>query len=78
MSVYKRSTHWNYRFRLRGVRYRGALPEARTKSQAEQAEIRLKQNVFEGKFGTLETGTMKGSDFIDERVTSGCDPRLIH
>src|SRR5260370_17301273 len=33
---------------------------------AEQAEIKLKQNVFEGKFGTLETGTMKVSDFIDE------------
>ena len=66
MSVYKRGTHWHYRFRLRGVRYRGALPEARTKFQAEQAEIRLKQNVFEGKFGRLETGTMKGSDFIDE------------
>lgn len=66
MSVYKRGTHWHYRFRLRGVRYRGALPEARTKFQAEQAEIKLKQDVFEGKFGKLETGTMKVADFIDE------------
>jgi hypothetical protein len=37
MSVYKRGkgTHWHYYFRVRGVRYRGALPEARTKKQAE-------------------------------------------
>jgi integrase len=66
MSVYKRGSHWHYRFRLRGVRYRGSLPEARTKLMAEQAETKLKQSVFEGKFGTLETGTMKVSDFIDE------------
>src|SRR6266849_8376571 len=45
MSVYKRGTHWHYRFRLRGVRYRGSLPEARTKFMAEQAEVKLKQSV---------------------------------
>jgi len=26
---------------------------------AEQAETKLKQSVFEGKFGTLETGTIE-------------------
>ena len=31
MAVYKRGSHWHYRFRVRRVRYRGALPEARTK-----------------------------------------------
>jgi len=69
MSVYKRGrkgTHWHYYFRVRGVRYRGALPEARTKWDAEQAESKLKQDIFEGKFGKLDAGTMKLSDFIDD------------
>ena len=50
MSVYKRGkkgTHWHYYFRVRGVRYRGAIPEARTKWEAERAESKIKQDVFE-------------------------------
>jgi len=66
MSVYKRGKHWHYRFRIRGLRYRGALPEARTKFQAEQAETKLKQDVFEGRFSRLESGTMTIADFIDQ------------
>ena len=69
MSVYKRGrkgTHWNYYFRVRGVRYRGAIPEASTKWEAEQAESKIRQEVFEGRFGLVHSGTMKLSDFIDE------------
>src|SRR5260370_42390194 len=69
MSVYKRGkkgTHWHYYFRVRGVRYRGAIPEARTKWEAERAESKIKQDVFEGRFGKIETGTMKLKDFIEE------------
>ena len=68
MSVFKggNGTHWHYYFRVRGVRYRGALPEARTKKEAEQAESLLKQDIFEGRFGRLESGTMKLKDFVDE------------
>ena len=52
MSVYKRGkgTHWHYYFRVRGVRYRGSLPEARTKQKAEQAESKIKQEIFEKRF----------------------------
>ena len=39
-----------YSFRNRGKRYRGAIPEARTKWQAEQAELRIRNEVFEGRF----------------------------
>ena len=49
MSVYKRGkkgTHWHYYFRVRGVRYRGALPEASTKQKAEQAESKIKQEIL--------------------------------
>lgn len=68
MSVYKRGkgTHWHYYFRVRGVRYRGSLPEARTKQQAEQAETKIKQQIFEGKFGKVEAGTMKLTNFIED------------
>jgi integrase len=69
MSVFKRgkqNTHWHYYFRVRGVRYRGAIPEASTKWEAEQAESKIRQEVFEGRFGLVHSGTMKLSDFVDE------------
>ncbi len=77
MSVYLRGTckrahrhsgeckHYHYSFRLNGKRYRGSIPEARTKWQAEQAELRIKQEVFEGRFGKMEVGTVKFADFVD-------------
>ena len=51
---------------MRGVRYRGSIPEARTKKDAEQAESKIKQDVFEGRYGKRDTGTMPLSSFIDE------------
>jgi integrase len=69
MSVYRRgkkSPHWHYRFSVRGARYRGAIPEARTKWEAEQAESKLRQDIYEGRFGLVRSGTMKLNDFIDE------------
>jgi len=69
MSVFKRGnqgTHWNYSFRVRGVRYRGAIPEARTKWEAEQAELKIKQEVFEGRFGLVQSGKIKFDIFVDE------------
>lgn len=47
---------------MRGVRYRGAIPEARTKYQAEQAEARIRDSVFDGKYGQAQTKT-KFADF---------------
>jgi integrase len=58
--------HYHYRFRIRGLRYRGSLPEARTRAEAERAENNLKQQVFEGRFGKVESGTMKLDEFIDQ------------
>lgn len=78
MSVYLRGTckrahrhsgeckHYHFSFRLNGKRYRGSIPEARTKWQAEQAELRIRQGVFEGRFGKAEIGTMKFGDFVDQ------------
>jgi len=48
------------------VRYRGALPEARTKQQAEQAESKIKQEIFEKRFEVEEKGIDLRSDFLDD------------
>src|SRR6266852_5769326 len=66
MSVYKRGSHWHYRFRVRRVRYRGALPEASTKREAEQAESKIKQEIFEGRFGQVDLGSDKLAEFIEK------------
>ena len=46
-----------YYFRVRGRPLHRALPEARTKQQAEQAESKIKQEIFEGRFGLVHSGT---------------------
>ena len=38
---------------IRRQRYRGALPEARTKAQAERAETKIKTMVYERKYGKV-------------------------
>src|SRR5260370_23215968 len=58
--------HYHYTFRARGKRYRGAIPEARTKWQAEQAELRIRQEVFEARFGKTNVGTQMICNFIDQ------------
>ena len=61
MTVKKRGKVWYYDFG--NHKYRGAIPEARTKHEAEQAEIKLKRDVFEGKYGK-QFGTMSFADFV--------------
>ena len=65
MAVYKRGTKWHYAFAIRGVRYRGSIPEARTKFQAEQAETKLRQDVFDGRYGR-PSGKEDFVKFVDE------------
>lgn len=57
---------WYYEFEINNVRYRGAVPEARVQSQAEQAEIKVKNSIFEGKFGAVGKPELLLSDFIDK------------
>lgn len=51
MAVRKRGGRWHYDFMIRRVRYRGTLPEARNKSQAERAENRVREDVYNGRYG---------------------------
>lgn len=55
MSVYKRGERWYFYIKFRGARYRGVIPEARTKYQAQQAENRIRNELFEGKYGTHQS-----------------------
>ena len=65
MSVYKRNRVWYYRFCIRSVRYGSAVPEARTKWQAEQAEARAKDAVFSGRYGD-EPSNITLKEFIEK------------
>jgi len=38
---------------IRNQRHRGAIPEARTKAQAEQAEVKVKNKIYERRFGKI-------------------------
>jgi integrase len=51
---------------VRGVRYRGVIPEARTKKEAEQAEAKIRQEIFEGRFGQFDLGSEKLANFIEK------------
>lgn len=61
MTVRKRGKIWWYDFG--NHKYRGPIPEARTKYEAQQAEIKLKRDVFEGKYGK-QFGTMAFAEFV--------------
>jgi integrase len=50
---------------IRNQRYRGAIPEARTKAEAEQAEVKVKNKIYERKFGKISA-----SRIFDEFVNS--------
>ncbi|MFN2513412.1 MAG: tyrosine-type recombinase/integrase [Pyrinomonadaceae bacterium] len=64
MTVRKRNKVWWYDFG--NHKYRGAIPEARTKHEAEQAEVKIKRDVFEGKYGLRQLGAQTFEHFVDE------------
>src|ERR1043165_4828031 len=65
MPVHKRGDRWHYAFCIRGVRYRGALPEARTKVQAQKAETKIRQEVYDGRYGR-PTGETSFEKFVQD------------
>ncbi|HZS45141.1 MAG TPA: site-specific integrase [Blastocatellia bacterium] len=65
MSVFKRNKVWYYRFCIRGIRYGQAVPEARTKWQAEQAETKAKEEIFEGRY-CPEPSNISLKEFVEK------------
>src|SRR5260370_31107905 len=51
MSVFRRGNRWQYDCWIAGKRYRGSILEARVKAQAERAEVKIRDSVYEGTFG---------------------------
>jgi hypothetical protein len=66
LTVRKRGGSWHFDFQIRGVRYREAIPEARTKFQAEQAETKARDQVFQGTYGTSQLGNQDLAEFVSE------------
>ena len=66
MTVKKRSGRWHFDFQIKGVRYREAIPEARTKWQAEQAETKARDQVYQGIHGTPQLGIQEFCQFVSE------------
>ena len=56
----------------------GDQSEARTKRDAEQAELKIKQEVFEGRFGLVQSGKLKLDKFIDEIYLPSAKPINAH
>lgn len=65
MAVYKRSNRWYYDFMIKRLRYRGAVPEARTKQQALDAEAAVRKSVFDGTYGK-PSGTASFMEYAEK------------
>jgi integrase len=66
MSVKKRGNKWHYSFMIDGVRYRGSIKTARTKVQAEQAELHIRLKVHEGQYGRPK-GNITMKEYIEKQ-----------
>ncbi|MFL6332060.1 MAG: tyrosine-type recombinase/integrase [Pyrinomonadaceae bacterium] len=57
MAVRKRGKRWMYDFMIRRVRYKGSIPEARTKQEALDVEAQMRRAVYEGRYGRQAANT---------------------
>src|SRR5262249_9471290 len=64
MSVYKRRGRWHFSKTINGVRHRGALPTARNKAQAEQAEAKIILELHQNEYGGRRSSPTL-NDFVD-------------
>ena len=56
---------WIVEFRLRGLHIKQAIPEARTKQEAEQAQTKIKREIFDDKYDRA-AGSKDFAEFVDE------------
>ena len=70
MAIRNRGTgkqkRWYYDFTIRGVRYKGAIPEARTRDKAVEAENKIKQEVYEGRY-EIFSGEQSFTEFVRKK-----------
>jgi hypothetical protein len=68
--VKRRGKRWYFDFMVRRVRYRGAIPEARTKWQAEKAETKIRLEAYEKRYGG-SSGDQLLSEFVRRPICPG-------
>src|ERR1043165_2682514 len=56
---------WIVEFRLRGHYVKQAIPEARTKAEAEQAQTKIRRDIFDDKYERA-AGNRDFTEFVDE------------
>ncbi|HEY8227438.1 MAG TPA: site-specific integrase [Pyrinomonadaceae bacterium] len=56
---------WIVEFRLRGRYIKQAIPEARTKEEAKQAQTKIKRDIFDDKYNRV-AGNKDFTEFVDE------------
>jgi hypothetical protein len=61
---------WIVEFSLRGHYIKEAIPEARTKQQAEEAETKIKREIFDDKYNPA-AGNKDFTEFVDEVLCRG-------
>lgn len=66
MSVHKREGHWHFTKTINGVRYRGALKTARTKSQAEEAERVILTDIHNGTYRKDSNAERTLREFVEK------------
>ncbi len=66
MPVRKIGDNWYFDLRVNGARFREVIPNARTRKQAEQAELKFRQELYEARFNTQIAEAPLLSDFIDQ------------
>lgn len=71
MTIRKRGKKFYYDFTLPGYpRMRGLIAEARTKWEAEQAEIKLKREIFENRYDIHQDGDGEAIRFHRQCVSA--------
>ena len=61
---------WIVEFSLRGQYVKQAIPEARTRAEAEQAQIKIKRDIFDDKYNRA-AGNKDFTEFVDECLCRG-------
>src|ERR1044071_9959006 len=61
---------WIVEFRLRGHYVKQAIPEARTRTEAEQAQTKIKRDIFDDKYNRA-AGNKDFTEFVDEVLSRG-------
>ena len=61
----RKSPHWHYDFMVRGRRYRGSIPEARTKEEAEHALTKIRRDAYERKYDKVSAGNQSLVKYVN-------------